>query len=275
MSKPLMTQTQISTFSDDGVVLIRGLFSDWVDTLRAGIDKNMQDPGPYGKNYTKDGQAGQFFGDYCNWQRIPEYRDFFFDSPVAQTCAELVESEQVRIFHEHVLVKEPGTAQKTPWHHDQPYYCVDGKQLCSLWIPLDPVAKSVCPEFIRGSHKWGKTFLPTKFTGLSYERPGDNLSVMPDIDNSRDQYDIASWELQPGDCIAFHYMTVHGAPENLSDQRRRAFSARLMGDDAIYAVRGGETSPPFPGLEARLSDGMPMDGEEFPVIHGATQTTAA
>ena len=42
-------------------------------------------------------------------------------------------------YHEHVLVKEPGTAARTPWHHDQSYYPVDGDDLCSLWIPVDPV----------------------------------------------------------------------------------------------------------------------------------------
>ena len=38
-----------------------------------------------------------------------------------------------------MLVKEPGTAARTPWHHDQSYYPVDGDDLCSLWIPVDPV----------------------------------------------------------------------------------------------------------------------------------------
>ena len=267
MSETLLNQTQLDAFNRDGVVLIRGLFADWVDVLQEGIAKNMQSPGPFGKVYTAEGEAGHFFGDYCNWQRIDEYRDFFFNSPAARICAELVGANHVRIFHEHVLVKEPGTARKTPWHHDQPYYCVDGRQLCSLWIPLDPVAQSVCPEFIAGSHAWNQLFLPTKFSGVQYEREGQQLSVMPDIDGNRADYEIKSWQLEPGDCIAFHYLTVHGAPENLSDQRRRAFSARLMGDDAVYVERGGEVSPPFPGLEQRLKPGMPMEAEEFPVIY--------
>lgn len=268
MNTVQLDDQQIKTFQDSGVVLIRGLFKDWLEPLRAGIDHNMQQPGEYGKNYTQNGQSGHFFGDYCNWQRIPEYRDFLFNSPAAQVTSQLVKSDTIRIFHEHVLVKEPGTTQKTPWHHDQPYYCVDGKQLCSLWIPLDPVAQSVCPEFIAGSHRWGKLFVPTKFTGAQYQREGEQLSVMPDIDNERDDYDILSWNLEPGDCIAFHYLTVHGAPENLSDQRRRAFSARLMGDDAVFAQRGGEISPPFPGIDKKLSPGAPMDAEEFPVVYG-------
>lgn len=109
--------------------------------------------------------------------------------------------------------------------------------------------------------------MPTKFTGDSYVRDGDKMVPMPDIDADRSNYDIKSWQLEPGDCIAFHFLTVHGAPENLSAHRRRAFSARLLGDDATFVIRGGEMSPPFPGLDKRLAVGEPMDAEEFPVIY--------
>lgn len=266
---PLLAADTIAEFDQDGVVVLRGVFTNWVEELQTGVAENQQSPGEFGRVYTKDADSGHFFGDYCNWQRIQPYRDFFFNSPAGSIAAQLLESADIRIFHEHVLVKEPGTAQKTPWHHDQPYYCVDGQKLCSLWIPLDPVDQSVCPEFIAGSHRWNKQFLPTKFSGLDYQRGDEDLHRMPDIDANREQYDVRSWSLQPGDCIAFHFLTVHGAPENLSAHRRRAFSARLLGDDAVYVQRDGEMSPPFPGLEQRLSPGSAMVADEFPVIFSA------
>ena len=266
MTGPLERGTADS-FRRDGVVVLRGVFSDWMDTLRRGVDSNMGNPGPYGREYLEDGQHGRFFGDYCNWQRIPEYRDFLFDSDVGAIAAELMNSDSARIFHEHVLVKEPGTNKITPWHHDQPYYCVDGKQVCSLWIPLDPVPQQTCPEFIAGSHDWGRWFLPRKFSGIDYDHDDARLESMPDIDAHRDNYDIRSWSLEPGDAIAFHFLTIHGAPANLSsDRRRRGFAARWLGDDAVYAKRSGETSPPFPGLEERLKPGDPMDTDEFPIV---------
>jgi len=262
-----LSHDTIAEFERNGAALIRGAFDDYVQSLRDGIAENMASPGEFGKVYTSDGENGHFFGDYCNWQRIAPYRDFFYNSAAGAITAQLVNSDSIRIFHEHVLVKEPGTGRKTPWHHDQPYYCVEGRQLCSLWIPLDPVSQTVCPEFIAGSHRWNRSFLPTKFSGIAYERPGEALEAIPDIDAQREQYEILSWDLQPGDAIAFHFMTVHGAPENLSANRRRAFSARLLGDDAVYTIRNGEMSPPFPGLEQRLKPGQPMDAEEFPVIY--------
>ena len=33
------------------------------------------------------------------------------------------------LYHEHVLTKEPGTTKRTPWHHDQSYYPIDGTKV--------------------------------------------------------------------------------------------------------------------------------------------------
>lgn len=263
---PILSNSQVEEFQRDGVMVLRGYFSDWIDMLGEGVEANMRDPGPWGREYLDDDQAGRFFGDYCNWSRIDEYRRFMFESPVAEIAADLMQSDSARIFHEHVLVKEPGTNKITPWHHDQPYYCVDGHQVCSLWIPLDPVNIETCPEFIAGSHNWGRWFLPRKFSGVDYDHDDAELESMPDISAHREEYDIRNWSLQPGDAIAFHFLTIHGAPANLSNSRRRGFAARWLGDDAVYAQRAGETSPPFPGLDQRLKPGEPLVVDEFPLV---------
>jgi ectoine hydroxylase-related dioxygenase (phytanoyl-CoA dioxygenase family) len=263
----VLQDSQVDEFQHDGVVLLKGVFSDWIELLREGIDVNMNVPGPWGREYLDQDQAGRFFGDYCNWNRIEQYRRFMFDSPAGAIAADLMQSDSVRIFHEHVLVKEPGTDKITPWHHDQPYYCVDGRQVCSMWIPLDPVGIETCPEFVAGSHDWGRWFLPRKFSGVDYDHADATLESVPDIDNNRGDYDIRSWSLEPGDAIAFHFLTIHGAPSNLSaTHRRRGFAARWLGDDTVYASRSGETSPPFPGLEQRLNPGDALTAEEFPLV---------
>ena len=41
MPHPILTQSDIDTYQRDGVVIIRGLFKDHVETLRAGIARNM------------------------------------------------------------------------------------------------------------------------------------------------------------------------------------------------------------------------------------------
>jgi len=270
----MLDQNQIEEYHRSGVLLMKGILQEWIDELRRGVDANLENPGEFAKVYTGDDEDGYFFGDYCNWSRIQEYRNFLFKSPCASMAGQLMDSKEVRLFHEHVLVKEPGTDKPTPWHHDQPYYCVNGKQGCSFWIPLDPVPKETCPEFILGSHQWGQWYTPTKFIGVEYDREDTSLASIPDIEAKREDYDIRSWEIEPGDAIAFHFLTVHGAPPNISKKhRRRGFTARWLGDDATYAVRSGVTSPPFPGLEKRLNHGDPMDAEEFPIVWEKSSNT--
>ena len=92
-------------------------------------------------------------------------------------------STTVRFFHEHVLVKEPGTAEVTPWHHDQPYYCVDGDQNVSFWISLDSVPADAGVEFLVGSHRWGRNFVPRKFVdSTAYAAAEHGFELVPDID---------------------------------------------------------------------------------------------
>jgi hypothetical protein len=68
-----VTEQMVQDYRHDGVVLIRGLWADWVDVLRAGVARNMAEPGPYAAENLKPGEAGRFFDDYCNWTRIPEF----------------------------------------------------------------------------------------------------------------------------------------------------------------------------------------------------------
>ncbi|MCG8694078.1 MAG: phytanoyl-CoA dioxygenase family protein [Minwuiales bacterium] len=262
---PAIADEDVAAYERDGAVCLRGLFGpEWLDLLARGVARNMAEPGRYARHYTGEGDPGLFFGDYCNWDRIPEYRTFAFESPAAAIAGRLMRSRKVNFFHEHVLVKEPGTADRTPWHHDQPYWVVDGRQVCSIWLPLDPVSRDVSVEFAAGSHRWGKWYTPKRFVD-SADHPSNEGETVPDIDADRESYRLLGWDLEPGDCIVFHALTVHGAPGNMSaTNRRRAVATRWTGDDARFVRRDGFMSPPFE--EVTLIPGSPMDCETFPVV---------
>lgn len=259
---PLITQAQIDTYQRDGVVLIKGLFADHVETLRAGIERNMNEPGPYAAENLKQGEAGRFFDDYCNWQRIPEFTQVIEQSSVAEVAADLMQSETVQVFHDHVLVKEPGTSKPTPWHQDAPYYFVEGQQTVSFWSPVDPVREASL-RCVKGSHLWEKPVLPTKWLSEEDFYP-DPDAYMPVPDPDAEAMDIVEWEMEPGDAVAFNYGTLHGARGNDTGARRRAFSLRLVGDDARYVARPGRTSPPFPGHQ--MVPGQRLREDWFPLI---------
>ena len=260
-----VTDDDVAAYERDGVVCLRGAFGPkWLELLAAGVARNMAEPGVHAKYYSPAGAAGHFFGDYCNWQRIPEYRAFAFESPAAAIAGRLMGSAKVNFFHEHVLVKEPGTAERTPWHHDQPYWVVDGRQVCSLWLPLDPVPRATSVEFVAGSHRSGKWYTPKRFVDHA-DHPTNEGEAVPDIDADRGAYDLVGFDMAPGDCIVFHALTLHGAPGNACRAtRRRAVATRWTGDDARFTRRDGFMSPPFE--EVTLQPGQPMDCEIFPVV---------
>ena len=259
---PLLTRNQIEEYQTGGVTLIRGLFADQVELLRAGVARNMQEPGPFASENEKAGESGRFFDDYCNWQRIPEFEQAIRESPAAEVAAGLMGSETVQLFHDHVLVKEPGTSLATPWHTDGPYYFVEGKQTVSFWSPLDPV-KEATLRMVPGSHAWEKPVLPMRWVKEEAYFPNVE-DYMPVPDPEKEGMEIAEWEMQPGDAVAFNYDILHGSRGNTSQTRRRAFSLRLVGDDARYTERPGRTSPPFP--DHGMVQGQKLREDWFPVI---------
>ncbi len=59
----LLTKVQIGEFSRDGVLVLRGVFNDWIELLRTGVETNMREPGPFGREYLDQDQSGRFFRD--------------------------------------------------------------------------------------------------------------------------------------------------------------------------------------------------------------------
>ncbi len=93
MTKSIVPADVIAAFERDGAVALKGYFADWVEVLRAGIARNMAEPSADVKIYKGKDGGGRFFGDYCNWERIPEYKDFIFNSPAAEIGRQLMGSE--------------------------------------------------------------------------------------------------------------------------------------------------------------------------------------
>jgi len=258
-----ITSEQILNFRKDGVVVIPGLFKHLVEALRDGVAENLANPGPYAAENVNEGGSGSFFDDYCNWSRIAQFEAAARDEAVGAAAAQLMQSRIVQLFHEHVLVKEPGTSKPTPWHQDSPYYFVDGEQTISFWVPLDPVTNATL-RCVRGSHLWDKPVLPTRW--LKEDDFYTDVSAYQSVpDPDALDMEIAEWAMQPGDAVAFHFRTLHGAKGNESADRRRAFSLRVVGDDARYAQRPGKTSPPFPGHNMKPGERLREDW--FPVVY--------
>jgi len=269
---PTIDDEAVARFQRDGVVVLRGaLGPTWLELLADGVEYNRTHPSEWSHWYTDPDEAVGFWTDYVTWPRVEAYRRVAFESGLAETAARLMSSDTARFFHEHVLVKEPGAIEATPWHHDDPYYCIDGMQNVSMWIALDPVPASSGLQFAVGSHRWGRRFVPRRFLDhVPYADADDRFELLPPGDELVRGHELAGWDIEPGDVIAFHYRTLHGAPGNDLPTRRRAVSLRWVGDDAVFATRPWTTSPPYE--PDGLVPGSPLgDDVRFPVAFDAAR----
>ena len=258
-----LTKQQVEEYRNLGVIVIKDVFKDWIEQLKKGFEKVLKNPSVHGRENVKTNEQGRFFEDYCNWQRVEEFKDCIFNSPAAQIIAEATSSKSVKFFHDHIFIKEAGTQKKTPWHQDMPYYCVDGNDTGSFWIPLDEIDYKDNLKLILKSHKWPKLIRPTKWSNdKSWYDDNSNFMDLPDIAILKK--DIFNPNLKLGDAVLFNFKIVHGSNGNRTAKSRRAFSMRFIGDDVNYLNRKGKTSPPFDGIN--LNSGDPMREDWFPRV---------
>mgnify|MGYP000849229551 CR=1 FL=1 len=258
-----LNEYQINEYQNEGVIILRGLFDNWIEKLQSGFEKVLNSPSEHARENVNEHNNGSFFEDYCNWQRIPEFKDFILNSPAAKIVAEATKSSSVQIFHDHIFSKDPGTTKETPWHQDLPYYCLDGNDTGSLWIPLENVSKENSLKVLKKSHKLDKLVKPTKWsTNISWYKNNNNFIEISSI-NENDK-NIFNEELIKGDAILFNFKSLHYSPGNKENKPRKAFSVRLIGDDVRYIDRGEETSPPYKDIN--LQNGQKLRKDWFPVI---------
>ncbi len=258
-----ISDLDINTFASDGVLCLRQLFdADWVAYLREAVEADLTSPGTLHNDIARAG-TGCFPSDTFVWANISAFRKFMTDSPAPQAAAAIMASGKVNLLFDQILSKEPATSTETMWHHDATYWPVQGDQICTMWLALDPVtAANGAVEYVKGSHRWGQRFKAKAFVGDG--RYKEDLPEVPDIGAERDKHDIVYFELEPGDCVIHHGLLVHGALGNTTkDKRRRGYVTRWCGDDVTYYPR--------PDIQRMLYDpdipsGGSIDCQLFPVL---------
>ena len=259
-------EKKIEEFEQDGVVLLRNLFSlKWLKKLEKGVEDIMQNPSPISREYMKS-RRGRFFTDHHMSKRNSIFYEFLMESPANKTAGKLLKSTKLNLVDEHLLVKEPGTDAPTYWHHDLPYFEISWEDFASFWIPLDDVTKETgAMKFVKGSHLWGKIYKPVTIgDGKEAEGAADFDGLVPNIDANTNDYNVQIYEMNRGDALFFHAATLHAAEPNRSKTiRRRALSLRYAGSNATFQPR---TYVPSKQKTSKLKPGSPLSANEYPVV---------
>jgi hypothetical protein len=108
------------------------------------------------------------------------------------------------------------------------------------------------------------------------------LPPIPDVAKHRDSFDIMSWDVEPGDVLAFQGNMLHGTEGHPGhDRARRAFAVMLGGPNLRYRAPKGKAFPPPAKIAGtpyqEIPDGAPIGRHEdaFPVCWRASTPIAA
>ncbi|HDQ4563223.1 phytanoyl-CoA dioxygenase family protein [Pseudomonas aeruginosa] len=259
----VLTAEEIQRYRDDGVIMIKGAIDpNWMALIESGIEEARHKASMVGRFMSRKVEGYQM--DIFLWKRIDALRDLIYYGPFARWAQQLMGAQEVRFFYDQMFIKEPGTDAPTPWHQDLSFWPIRGEQICSFWIPCDPVTRANSGlMYVRGSHKW-----PQRFKAISPDYVAaiidDSMDDIPDINANLDQYELLDWEMEPGDILMFHPLTLHGSYGNQSrTMRRRALALRWTGEDVVYAP----TAKRMPiNYEHASVSGGPLRGAAFPRI---------
>ncbi|TFZ05921.1 phytanoyl-CoA dioxygenase family protein [Ramlibacter henchirensis] len=258
-----LTDEEIRRYREDGVIMVpRAVDPNWLAMAEAGLEEARIRMSLLGRFMSRKVEGYKM--DIFLWKRIDVLRDLIYYGPFAHWAGQLMGSQEVRFFYDQMFVKEPGTDAPTPWHQDLSFWPIRGEQVCSFWMPMDPVTRENSGLlYVKGSHKW-----PQRFKAVSPDYVAalidDEMDDIPDINADPSKYDLGDWDMQPGDILMFHPLTLHGSFGNSSrTRRRRALALRWTGDDVVYAP----TSKRMPiNYRHDSVPGGPLRGAAFPRI---------
>ena len=99
----------------DGVVCVRGVLDpEQIEQAVRGIHRVLDEPSSLAQVASAAGDPGRFSEDFCRWTDVPEIGELAQHSRVPAIAAALMATDRVRLYHDHVLVKEGGTSSAPP-----------------------------------------------------------------------------------------------------------------------------------------------------------------
>ena len=281
MEQRKLSEKEVVSFRTNGVVKVsEAVDSSWIPELLTVADGQLTKPSKWVNDVNAGASENRLFTDRYLWRHNDVIHRFVHDSGCARLAAQAMGSKSARFYFDHLLIKKVNTPAITPWHQDAPYWPFRGKQIASIWLALTPVTvEGSGMEFIRGSHLDDVYYLPEVFGGAD-NKSGQWASeqqgvAVPDIDANREEYDIVSFDMAPGDALIFSAWILHGARGNSSStQDRVALSTRWLGDDVLWDPREG-VDPTVDPTQVLVDPGMPpRDNSFFPEIFSAERQFA-
>lgn len=233
------TDEEVRAYHEEGYVILRNIISPAVaealrDEVAAIIDI-------IGLGATKLKQTPHYLRGSA--------LDAYVHSRLLQRIATQLMGGEAMLYLPFTAVKSGGGGGKFHFHQDNNYTRWLGPGI-NLWTALGPMSpENGCLQMVPRSHLQGD---------WESENAGDG-------DNHRkvkiEPGDFIPMEMDPGDCVAFTRLTVHGSGPNNTPDHRFAYAVQFHREDVRAIVDG----------EERLLKEKPR----FTDIHGVDEITAS
>jgi len=214
-----VSELEIKKYKEEGYVLFRQMVSP---EIAAELQKEIMDiMAVIGLGHTKLRQTAQYLRD--------SLLAAYVQSRLLRDVASALMESPAHLYLPFTAVKSGGGGGKFHFHQDGNYTRYTQGQGINLWTALVPMrAENGGLSIVPGSHLGGL---------VDSENSGDgdvHRKVSKEPENSR------LIEMEPGDCVAFSRLTVHGSGPNHTAEHRVAYAVQFHSEDAVALFGGGE-----------------------------------
>lgn len=218
--------SQIQEFRRQGHTLTRGILTlAEVAACRAAIVAAADQANTETRPLAVRDTYGKAFLQIMNlWRTNEQVRRFVLAKRFARMAANLLGVDNVRIYHDQALFKEPGGGP-TPWHQDQYYWPLDTPNTVTMWMPLVDITQEMgMLTFASGSHAHGAIF--------DYEISDTSATEFERYVQQQGFPITRATSMQAGDATWHYGFTIHQAPGNQSDRMREVMTIIYFADGA-------------------------------------------
>jgi ectoine hydroxylase-related dioxygenase (phytanoyl-CoA dioxygenase family) len=228
----VLSDAQLAEYHHNGYLSIRNAFSrDLLDRLIATTERLYAE----GSRLTQ--KTRHFDLDASHTLAAPRIRrissptelddvyiEAAFESILGDIAADLI-GGPVKFYHSKLNFKLPRGGAEIGWHQDWPVFPHTNTNLVAISVPLNPSrAGNGCLQTIPGTHKFGPR---------SHWHDGKYLLNCNASMTGEDFRQVVNNELDPGDIVGHHGLSVHGSSQNKSEVLRTTYIIQYAAADAF------------------------------------------